>query len=112
MQDFVDQRLPVELPDIRTINATAAAEIEAIHAQQFPGLTRVRGAPRRSRRRAGRSGESLYPESLRLDSHVISSAFAWLDLRSGQPDERRQWHPKLPCFSARLDPADCRLHGG
>ena len=38
VQDFVDRRLPVELPDIKAINAAAAAEIEAIHAQQFPEL--------------------------------------------------------------------------
>jgi hypothetical protein len=91
VQDFVDRRLPVELPDIKAINAAAAAEIEAIHAQQFPELARARGAPQRSRRRAGQSRESLYPDSLRLNSHVISAAFAWLDLRSARPDERRQW---------------------
>ena len=91
VQDFVDRRLPVELPDIKAINAAAAAEIEAIHAQQFPELARARGAPQRSRRRAGRSRESLYPESLRLDSHVISSAFAWLNMRSARPDERPKW---------------------
>jgi hypothetical protein len=91
IQDFVDQRLPVELPDIRTINAAAADEINAIQAQQFPELARARAAPRRSRRRAGRSRESLHPESLRLDSRVISSAFAWLDLRSAQPSERQKW---------------------
>jgi hypothetical protein len=91
IQDFVDRRLPAELPDISAINATAADEIEAIHAQQFPELARSRGAARRSRRRAGRSRESLYPESLRLDSHVISSAFAWLDLRSARPEERAKW---------------------
>jgi hypothetical protein len=91
IQDFVDQRLSAELPDIKTISAAAAAEIETIHAQQFPELARTRAAPQRSRRRAGRSRESLYPESLRLDSHVVSSAFAWLDLRSARPDERHQW---------------------
>jgi hypothetical protein len=91
IQHFVDRRLPVELPDIKAINAAAADEIEAIHVQQFPELARARGAPQRSRRRAGRSRESLYPESLRLDSHVISSAFAWLDVRSARSDERRKW---------------------
>jgi hypothetical protein len=91
IQDFVDRRLPVELPDIKATNAAAAAEIEAIHVQQFPESARARGAGRRSRRRARRSRETLYPESLRLDSHVISSAFAWLDVRSARSDERRQW---------------------
>jgi len=91
IQGFVDRRLAAELPDIRAINATAADEIEAIHAQQFAELARSRGATRRSRRRAGRSRESLYPQTLRLDSHVISSAFAWLDLRSARPEERAKW---------------------
>jgi hypothetical protein len=100
IQDFVDQRLPVELPDITAINAGAASEIDAVHAQQFPELARARGAPRRSRRRAGRSREFLYPESLRLDSHVISSAFAWLDLRSARPDERRKWLGFIRAFLA------------
>jgi hypothetical protein len=90
IQEFLDQRLPIELPDIKQINAVAVAEIEALHAQQFPELTRVRGAPRESRRQ-GHPRESLYPESLRLDSRVISSAFAWLDLRSARSDERRKW---------------------
>lgn len=91
IQDFVERRSSIELPDIRTVNATAAAEIEAVQARQFPELARARGTPRRSRRRAGRSRESLYRESLRLDSRVISSAFAWLDLRSARPQERAQW---------------------
>jgi hypothetical protein len=93
VRDFVERRSPVEQPDIRAVNASAsaAAEIEAVQARRFPEMARARGAPRRSRRRAGRSRESLYRESLRLDSHVISSAFAWLDLQSARPDERRQW---------------------
>src|SRR5262249_41176720 len=91
IQDFVGRRLPLELPDIKATDAAAAAEIEAIHARQFPASARARGGRWRSRRRAGRSRESFYPESLRLDSHVISSAFAWLDLRSARSDERRQW---------------------
>jgi hypothetical protein len=88
----------VELPDIRAVNATAAAEIEAVRARQFPELARARGSPRRSRRRTGRSRESLYRESLQLDSRVISSAFAWLNLRSARPDERRQWLGSLKNF--------------
>jgi hypothetical protein len=91
IQDFVERRLPVELPDIRAVNDTVATEIEALQARRFPELARARGAARRSRRRAGRSRESLYRESLRLDSHVISSAFVWLDLQSARPDERRLW---------------------
>jgi hypothetical protein len=91
IQDFVDQCLPAELPDIRVVNATAAAEIEAIHAQQFPELARGRSTARGSRRTTSRSRESLHPEGLRLDSHVISAAFVWLDLRSAQPSERQKW---------------------
>jgi hypothetical protein len=91
IQEFVDQRMSAELPDIRAVNATAAAEIEAIHAQQFPELARGRSAARPSRRRTGRSRESLHPESFRLDSRVISSAFVWLDLRSARASERQKW---------------------
>ena len=89
VHQFVDTQLPAELPDIKQINTTAAEEIEAVHGQQFPEMARMREP--RSSRRPGRSRESLYPEHLRLDSHVISSAFAWLDLRSARPDERRKW---------------------
>jgi hypothetical protein len=90
IQDFVDQRLSLELPNIEELSAVAGAQVEAIHAKQFPELTRSRRAPRSSRR-PGRSRESLYRESLRLDTHVISSAFAWLDLRSAQTEERPKW---------------------
>jgi hypothetical protein len=100
IRDFVERRLPVELPDITAVNATTAAEIEAIHLQQFPELARSRGAARRSRRRAGRAREALYPESLRLDSHVISSAFTWLDLRSARPEERAKWLGLVRTFLA------------
>ena len=91
IEDFVERRSPIELPEIRAVNATAAAETEAVQAQRFSEMVRARGTPRRSRRRAGRSRESLHRESLRLDSHVISSAFVWLDLGSARPEERRQW---------------------
>ena len=91
IRDFVERRSTVALPDIRAVNVTAAAEIEEIQAQRFPEMARSRGAPCRSQRAAGRSRESLYRESLRLDSRVISSAFVWLDLRSARPDERHQW---------------------
>lgn len=91
IRDFVERRSSVELPDIRAVNAIAATEIEAVQARRFTEMARARGMPRRSRRRAGRSRESLYRESLRLDSRVISSAFAWLDLRSARPQERHQW---------------------
>jgi len=89
-QEFVDQRLPREYPDFNTINATALADIEAIDAEQFPELTRRR--THRASRRAGQSREKLYPDRLALDTHVITSAFAWLDLRSARADvERRKW---------------------
>ena len=89
VQQFVDRQLPTELPDIKKVNAAAAEEIDALQARQFPEMTRLRTP--RSARRPGKSREALYPEHLRLDSHVISSAFAWLDLRSARPDERRKW---------------------
>jgi hypothetical protein len=91
LRDFVEQRSSVELPDIMAVNATTAAEIEAVEARLFPEIARARGSRRRSRRRAGQSRETLYPDRLRLDSRVISSAFVWLDLRSARPGERRRW---------------------
>ena len=91
IRDFVEQRSPVELPDIRAVNEAAGAEVQAIQDKRFPELARLRGARRRPRNRAGRSRESLYREGLQLDSHVLSSAFAWLDLRSARPDERPLW---------------------
>jgi hypothetical protein len=82
IQEFVHRRLPAEFPDLGGINATAAAEFDALYAQLFPESASRRAATRRSRRQ-GRSRESLSPDSLRLDSRVISSAFAWLDLPAG-----------------------------
>jgi hypothetical protein len=89
-QEFVDQRSPAELPDIRQINAKAAADIEAVRDRQFPEAARARG-PKRERQRPGRRSETLYREGLSLDARVISSAFAWLDLQSARPDERGKW---------------------
>jgi hypothetical protein len=90
IQEFVDQRSPLELPDIRQIDATAAADIEAIRARQFPEQTRNRGARRKTQRPARRR-ETLYRDRLSIDPRVISSAFAWLDLQSARPDERGKW---------------------
>jgi hypothetical protein len=90
IQEFVDQRSPLELPDIRQIDATAAADIEAIRARQFPEQTRNRRARRKTQRPARRS-ETLYRHRLSVDPRVISSAFAWLDLQSARPDERGKW---------------------
>jgi hypothetical protein len=91
IRDFVEQRSPVELPDISAVNEAADAEVQVIQDKRFPESARLRGARRRPRHRAGRSRESLYREGLQLDSHVLSSAFAWLDLRSARPDERPLW---------------------
>jgi hypothetical protein len=99
--EFADQHTPIELPDIQEVNAAAAADFDAVHAAQFPELVRRRGGRQRSRRH-GRSRESLYPDTLRLDSHVLSSAFAWLDLRSARPDERAKWLRYIRNFLAIL----------
>jgi hypothetical protein len=89
IQEFADRRLPIEFPDLREINATAGAEFDAVHAQLFPEPASRRAATRRSRR-GGHSRESLSPEPLRIDSRVISSAFAWLDLPAGISDPERR----------------------
>ena len=91
ISDFVERRSSVELPDIRAVNDVAGAEVQAIQDMRFPESARLGGARRRPRHRAGRSRESLYREGLQLDSHVLSSAFAWLDLQSARPDERPLW---------------------
>ena len=89
VREFVDGQLSAALPDIRKISAIAAEETEAVHARQFPGLARMRRGPDRLREGAI---EKLYPTPLRLDDHVISAAFAWLNLQSAQPgEERRKW---------------------
>ena len=89
IQQFVDQQLPIEFPDLSEINATAAVEFDAVYAQFFPESAPRRAATRRSRR-GGRFLESLSPEPLKLDSRVISSAFAWLDLPAGISDADRR----------------------
>ena len=76
-EEFLEQRLSAELPDIRQIDATAAEECDAVHARQFPESARWHRQSDRLRHREG-SVEKLYPRQLRLDAHVISSAFAWL----------------------------------
>ena len=81
--------MPAEFPNFRAIDEAASTEIDAIRARQFPEMSRRRGD---RTRRAGRSRESLHPESLGLDPRVITAAFAWLDLttaRSGE--ERGKW---------------------
>ena len=90
-QEFIERRLPAEYPDFDAINATALAEVEAVHAEQFPELTPLRRS-QRAPRRSGRSREKFYPDTLSLDTHVIMTAFGWLDLRSARSvDERRKW---------------------
>jgi hypothetical protein len=89
-REFTDQRLPAAYPDIRELNAVALSNIDAVQTEQFPSLTR---RPRSSSgRRPGRSRQSLYPEQLGIDTHVIMAAFAWLDLQTARPGaERSKW---------------------
>jgi hypothetical protein len=90
-EEFVERRLPAELPDIRQIDAAAAEECDAVYARQFPESARSHRRADRLRHREG-SVEKFYPRQLRLDAHVISSAFAWLNLQSARPgDERWKW---------------------
>jgi hypothetical protein len=91
LEEFVNGRLPVELPDIKQISATAAEESEEVHQRQFPELARARRRPDQSRHRED-SIEKLYTAHLRLDDHVISSASGWLNIQSARPgEERRKW---------------------
>jgi hypothetical protein len=90
VQQFVDGPLPVELPDIKQISETAARESEEVHHRQFPELAHSRRRPGSPHREG--SIEKLYPDHLRLNDHVISSAFGWLNVQSARPgEERRKW---------------------
>lgn len=90
IEQFVDRRLPTELPDILELSAQAEGEIEAMRARQFPELGRVRRRER-STRRPGSEVETLHRGRLSLDTRLLSAAFAWLDLASARPDERAKW---------------------
>ena len=90
LQQFVYGRFPVELPDIKQISETAARESEEVHHRQFPELAHSRRRPGSPHREG--SIEKLYPDHLRLNDHVISSAFGWLNILSARPgEERRKW---------------------
>lgn len=90
IEEFVDQRLPTELPDILELSAQAEREIEAMRARQFPESTRMRRRER-STRRPGSEVETLHRGRLSVDTRVLSAAFAWLDLEAARPDERAKW---------------------
>jgi hypothetical protein len=90
IEQFVDRRLPIELPDILALSTQAEREIEAMRARQFPELERMRRRER-STRRPGSEVETLHRGRLSLDTHLLSAAFAWLDLASARPDERAKW---------------------
>ncbi|MCS3926108.1 hypothetical protein M2175_001139 [Bradyrhizobium elkanii] len=85
--EFVEARLPTELPDILELSAQAEREIEAIRTRQFPEMTRMRRRESSTPRR-GSEVETLHRGRLSVDTRVISAAFAWLDLASARPDER------------------------
>ena len=90
IEEFVERRLLIELPDILELSAQAEREIEAIHARRFPESARMRRRESRTRR-PGREVETLHRGRLSIDTRVLSAAFAWLDLASARPDERAKW---------------------
>jgi hypothetical protein len=90
IEQFVDRRLPTELPDILELSAEAEGEIEAMRARQFPELERMRRRERNTRR-PGSEVETLHRGRLNLDTRLLSAAFAWLELASARPDERAKW---------------------
>ena len=90
IEEFVERRLPIELPDILELSAQAEREIEAIRARQFPELARMRRRESSTRRR-GSEVETLHRGRLSVDTRVVSVAFAWLDLTSARTDERAKW---------------------
>lgn len=88
--EFVEARLPTELPDILALSAQAEREIEAVRERQSPEMARMRRRET-STRRAGSEVETLHRGRLSVDTRVITAAFAWLDLASSRPDERTKW---------------------
>ena len=90
IKEFVEARLPTELPDILELGAQAEREIEAVRARQFPEMARMRHRES-STRRPGSEVETLHRGRLSVDTRILSAAFAWLDLASARPDERAKW---------------------
>ena len=90
IEEFVEGRLPTELPDILELSAQAEREIEAVRARQFPEMGRMRRRES-STRRPGSEVETLHRGRLSVDTRVLSAAFAWLDLTSARPDEKTKW---------------------
>ncbi len=90
IEEFVEGRLPTELPNILELSAQAEREIEAVHARQFPEIQRMHRR-KSTTRRPGSEVETLHRGRLSLDTRVLSAAFAWLDLTSARPDEKAKW---------------------
>ena len=90
IEEFVERRLPTELPDILELSAQAEREIEGVRERQSPELARMRRRES-STRRSGSEVETLHRGRLSVDTRVLSAAFAWLDLTSARPDERTRW---------------------
>jgi hypothetical protein len=97
IEEFIAQQTPVELPDILELSAQAETEIEALRASQFPESARMRRRENGTRR-PGSEVETLHRGRLSLDTHLVSAAFAWLDLRSARPEERAKWFGLVRIF--------------
>ena len=86
---FVDGSLPTVLPDLSEINGVTKKALDELHERRFPGSA---ARMERSSRSRNRSRESLHPEVLGLDTHVLRAAFEWLDVRSSHSlEERETW---------------------
>ena len=90
IEEFVERRLPIELPDILELSAQAERRSKPSNAQQFPKSARMRRRES-STRRPSSEVEPLHRGRLSVDTRVLSAAFAWLDLASARPDERAKW---------------------
>ncbi|HEY8031675.1 MAG TPA: hypothetical protein VIF02_04625, partial [Methylocella sp.] len=90
IEEFVERRLPIELPDILERSAQAEREIEVIRERQFPELARRRRSESSSRH-SGSKVETLHRGRLSIDTRVLSAAFAWLHVTSARTDERAKW---------------------
>ena len=91
IQEFIDKKLPSELPDLKRINSETLASYEALQRKTYPEF-QARGRRGSRTSTLGGSREEIYPEILGLDERVLTAALAWLDPNAAQSsDERTCW---------------------
>jgi hypothetical protein len=91
IQEFIEEKLSSELPDLKRINSDTLAAYESLQRKIYPEF-QVRSRRGSSTSILGGSREEIYPEMFALDDHVLAEALAWLDPNAAQSsDERARW---------------------